>query len=176
MTEPAALIDTPRLRLRPFRASDFAAIAPLLGDDAFMAWSVPGPLHGDAARARLAKLIECYAANGFSKLAIFPKDADTLIGYCGLDTELIDGRRVVELGFRIARGQRGRGYAFEAAGAVLVDGFTRLDLASIVAFAEPGNTPSLKLLEKLGMALEREVALKGRRYLLHRSDNPGRQA
>jgi RimJ/RimL family protein N-acetyltransferase len=89
---------------------------------------------------------------------------------------VIDGHREVELGFRIGRDHRGRGYAFEAARAVLADGFARLDLASIVAYAEPGNAPSLKLLEKLGMPFERETDHHGRRYRIHRLDNPNRQA
>ena len=58
----------------------------------------------------------------------------------------------VELGYTLARAAWGRGYATEAARAVLHWGFAGLRLHRIVAVADPANTASLHVLEKLGMA------------------------
>ncbi len=45
----------------------------------------------------------------------------------------------------------GKGYATEAAQAVVQYGFTVLHIPEIVAFTVPANTQSLRVMEKLGM-------------------------
>ena len=57
----------------------------------------------------------------------------------------------IELGYTLARAAWGRGYATEAARAVLRWGFAGLRLHRIVAVADPANAASLHVLEKLGM-------------------------
>src|SRR4051812_43684644 len=57
----------------------------------------------------------------------------------------------VEVGYRLAREHWGTGYAAEAARASLRFGFAELGLDEIVAWTAVGNTPSRRVLEKLGM-------------------------
>ena len=57
----------------------------------------------------------------------------------------------VEIGWRLARDHLRKGYAEEAARLSLAFGFGRLALSEIVAFTLPGNEPSWRLMEKLGM-------------------------
>ena len=57
----------------------------------------------------------------------------------------------MELGYTLARAAWGRGYATEAAGAVLRWAFAGLRLHRMVAVADPANAASLRVLEKLGM-------------------------
>ena len=165
-------IETDRLELRPFADADLDALAALLADPAFMAFSIEGPMDCDQAEARLASLRACQAQNGYSKLAVISKSSGELVGYCGLESEVIDGRVEPELGFRIAARHRGQGLATEAARGVIDDAFGRLGLPRLYAFVEPANKPSRQVLAKLGMTDEgREIALKGRNYLLFRLDN-----
>jgi ribosomal-protein-alanine N-acetyltransferase len=55
------------------------------------------------------------------------------------------------MGWRLARAYWGQGYAFEAAQAVIEDGFGRLRLDEIVAYTGPANWRSWGLMERLGM-------------------------
>jgi RimJ/RimL family protein N-acetyltransferase len=56
------------------------------------------------------------------------------------------------MGWRLARPYWGQGYAFEAAQAVIDDGFGRLGLREIVAYTVPANRRSWGLMERLGMS------------------------
>lgn len=55
------------------------------------------------------------------------------------------------LGFLVKRDYRGRGYATEAARAVVDYGFEQLGLARILAGCDPENEASRRVLEKIGM-------------------------
>jgi RimJ/RimL family protein N-acetyltransferase len=57
----------------------------------------------------------------------------------------------VEIGWRIAAKYWNRGFASEAARAALRFGFETLQLEEIVSFTVPGNLPSRRVMEKVGM-------------------------
>ena len=78
------------------------------------------------------------------------RDSGELIGDAGLS--LLDGRGPeVEVGYTLARAWWGKGYATEAAGALLTAGFDDFGLDEIVAVADPANAASTRVLEKIGM-------------------------
>ena len=166
------LIETARLRLRPFIPNDLPELARLLADPDFMAWSVAGPLGEAEARRKLEAEIACFALHGFSKLALSLQDDPRLIGYCGLGRETIEGEPVPELGFRLSPPYRGEGLATEAAEAAIADAFGRLALPEIFAFAAPGNAPSRRVIAKLGMTYLRDIGLHGRDWRLYRLARP----
>jgi len=64
-----------------------------------------------------------------------------------------DGRQA-ELGYTLAPGFQGRGYATEAAKAVLAWLFDTLGLHRVSCSADPRNKPSLKVMRRLGMRKE----------------------
>ena len=72
-----------------------------------------------------------------------------LVGEAGLQP--LDGGPDVELTYTLARAAWGRGYATEAARAVLRWAFAGLLLPRVEAVADPGNHASLRVLEKAGM-------------------------
>mgnify|MGYP003794300379 FL=1 len=57
----------------------------------------------------------------------------------------------MEIGWRLTPDAWGKGLAFEAAQACLKWGFDKLDLKEIVSFTYKGNTPSRRLMDRLGM-------------------------
>jgi ribosomal-protein-alanine N-acetyltransferase len=63
----------------------------------------------------------------------------------------------VEVGWRLARAYWGCGYATEGARAALADGFGRLGLEEIVAYAVAENTPSRRVMERIGMTHDPSV-------------------
>ena len=166
------LLETERLLIRPFVASDESdAVALFTGKD-FMAWSLDGALSPDRARKKLRDLIALYATHGFSKLALFGKCDRRLIGYCGFGLEPIDGTPMPEFGFRLQLEERGKGFVPEAGRAVLADAFERLGMTFVQALVAEANAPSRRVLDKLGMTCERSVTLCAQEFLLYRLERP----
>jgi ribosomal-protein-alanine N-acetyltransferase len=108
------------------------------------------PLDRDGVAALLAAARAHWTAHGFGLLAITDRETGRLVGETGLHV-LEDGPDV-EVGYTLARAAWGRGYATEAATAVLRWGFAGLRLHRVVAVADPANHASLHVLDKLGMA------------------------
>jgi len=75
--------------------------------------------------------------------------AGRVVGECGI--ELLDGGPEVELGYTFARSAWGRGYATEAAAAVLRAAFDEMGMERIVACVRPPNVASHRVAEKIGM-------------------------
>ncbi len=84
--------------------------------------------------------------------AVELKQTSTLIGDCALKTET-DGRQA-EIGFTFSRAYRRRGFASEAVTRLLDYAFGQLDLHRVYAITDQENTPSVALLERLGMRRE----------------------
>jgi RimJ/RimL family protein N-acetyltransferase len=86
-------------------------------------------------------------------LAVVLKDSNTPIGMCGLlkREDLPDP----DIGFAYLPDFWGKGFAFEAATAVMNDARETLKLDRILAIVNPDNDASIKLLQRLGMSYER---------------------
>lgn len=86
-------------------------------------------------------------------LAITLGDEGSLVGMIEL-SHLSPTDRCAELGYWIAPGHRGRGYASEAARAMCEVGFRTLRLHRIEARAFARNRASIRVLEKAGLRHE----------------------
>ena len=87
----------------------------------------------------------------------------TPIGVCGLlYRESID---VTDVGFAILSPYRRRGYAYEAARAVMSYGQVTLGIDRIVALTSEENHASIRVLEKLGLSFEKIIKMS--------EDDPG---
>lgn len=98
--------------------------------------------------------------------------ADEPIGLCGLVRR--EGLADADLGFAFLPSGRGRGYALEAAQAVLTYGFNELALPRIAAITLPYNQRACQLLERLGMTLHGSIRIPadGPDKLLYSLPNP----
>lgn len=143
------IIETQRLLLRPFEPEDEAFVIATLIDNDFMVFSPSGPVDVATAQQRFQRLLHQPKDVGFAKLAIVVKHSQQLIGYCGAATCELDGRVEIELGYRLIKSARGLGYATEAAKALL-DSYALKGIHNIIAFTEPQNEPSIRVLQKLG--------------------------
>jgi RimJ/RimL family protein N-acetyltransferase len=85
------------------------------------------------------------------------KDGDTPAGICGLikREEFSDP----DIGFAFLKRYRENEYGIESAQAVLQYGLEALGLLRIIAFADPDNVPSVRLLKRLGFAYESDVRM-----------------
>lgn len=92
-----------------------------------------------------------YRDNGFGLWCV--ETNAECIGMCGfVKRDVLD---LPDLGFAFLPEAEGKGYAYEAAAAVLEHGRTVLELTDILAITTPDNEASQKLLRKLGF--ERDV-------------------
>jgi len=86
-------------------------------------------------------------------LAIVVRADDQLVGAVHL-REVSGEHRRGEMGYVLAAAQWGKGYATEAATAMLRFGFDQLGIHKIIATCDPDNVASAHVLEKIGMRYE----------------------
>lgn len=146
------MIETERLILRPWRASDVAPYAAMMADPEVTYWLGGGQSRAEA-EAHLKVLGETLKATGFSILALERKADGAFVGSAGLAPVRGDiaFAPAVEVGWRLAREAWGHGYATEAAKAAIDDGFSRVGLTEIVSFTAASNRRSRAVMERLGL-------------------------
>ncbi len=153
-------LETERLLLRPRSLGDLADLVAMDADPEVMRyvgglWAGPG----DAAE-ELARRIARPLPKGLGYWSIFPREAPGLfLGWVAIIPD--EGREPgegdgagmpeVEIGWRLARPAWGRGYAREAAAALLRHAFGPLGLERVVANIHPGNDRSIRVAEAIGM-------------------------
>jgi RimJ/RimL family protein N-acetyltransferase len=144
---------TPRLVLRRFGVGDLDAFAELNADPVVREFYKPQVLDRAASDANAQFYMAHWERHGFGRWAIEVPGVTPFAGVVGLMQTNFDAAftPAVEIGWRLGRHYWGHGYATEAARAVIVDGFTTLGLAEVVAFTVPANLRSRAVMERLGM-------------------------
>ena len=148
-------LETGRLTLRRMGLHDAAFVRDLLNEPSFLLHvGDKGVRTEDDARRYIEDgPLASYARRGFGLNLVQRRDGGEPVGICGLLKR--DWLEDVDLGFALRPPFWGRGYAFEAASAVLAHGREQLGLRRIVAVTSLGNEPSIQLLGKLGFRFER---------------------
>ncbi|HEX2103756.1 MAG TPA: GNAT family N-acetyltransferase [Solirubrobacteraceae bacterium] len=151
-----AVVETPRLRLRPWRAADdLPALTATCADPEVMRFVAPHrPLRADESAALLARIEDHWREHGYGLWALEPRaNGAGCIGFTGLaiPSFLPELLPAVEIGWRLDRAWWGRGLATEAARASVAYAFETLGLASVVSIIDARNERSLRVARKLGM-------------------------
>jgi ribosomal-protein-alanine N-acetyltransferase len=151
---PAATINTARLLLRPFVASDAQRVAELAGafEIADTTISIPHPYPAELAVDWITQH-QCGPHRSRALPLAVTEPASGLVGCVELRD--IDAEHAqAELGFWIGKPFWGLGYATEAAAALLRFGCESLDLNRVYAHHMVRNPASGRVLLKLGMRQE----------------------
>ena len=145
-------LETPRLRLRRWRAEDLEPFAALNADPEVME-HFPSTLSVEQTAEAMSWIAKHFERHGFGWWAVEVPGLTPFAGFIGLAVPAFETSFTpcVEIGWRLARPWWGQGLATEGAQAALAYGFERLGLAEIVAFTVPGNARSRRVMEKLGM-------------------------
>jgi RimJ/RimL family protein N-acetyltransferase len=148
---------TERLRLRAWRDSDLAPFAALNSDPRVMEF-FPAALSRAESDAFAARIQAGFARRGWGMWAVDAPGVSPFLGYVGLEEP---GAHVpvapcVEIGWRLAAEHWGKGYASEAARAVLRAGFERIGLDEIVSFTSEINRRSRAVMERIGLQFSGE--------------------
>ena len=155
------MIETARLVLRPPAADDLSWIAEHMNTPAVMR-NLGGVRSPEQVAEGLAGDLEAFGGGGHRRWTVWLREEDRRIGRCGLfriksDAAPAGLRGQNEIGWTLAEAFWGKGYAAEAARAVLGFGFGPLGLPVIFAQTSESNRASTRLMERLG--LERMPAL-----------------
>jgi RimJ/RimL family protein N-acetyltransferase len=101
--------------------------------------------------------VASYARFGFGLYLVELKETGASIGICGLIKR--ESLEDVDVGYAFLPSFWSKGYAAEAASAVLAYGKEVFGLSRIIAITTPDNAGSIKVLEKLGLRFERMIRL-----------------
>ena len=150
--EGAPVIETERLVLRPWAEEDRVPFAALNADPQVMRY-FPSVLDRTESDAMVEIARQRSREDGFCFQPAVIKASGRFIGFVGLSRprHALPFAPCVEVGWRLSRDAWGHGYASEAARAWLRFGFETLGLDEIVSFTTVTNTPSRRVMERIGM-------------------------
>jgi len=146
-------LKTERLILRKLEETDVERMFLLDSNADVMKYVGAAPLSELHQSQEVIKLIQKqYLETGLGRLAVIEKSTGLLIGWSGLKllTKETNGyKNIYELGYRFLPESWGKGFATEAAEAVLEYGFHGLKALIIYAYAHCENKASHRILTKL---------------------------
>lgn len=133
--------ETIRLRFRPYQTGDEAALAAVFADGESQRF-YPEMAELIHVRSWIITNLASYAQHGLGLWALERRDTGAFVGDCGLSYQEVEGSAELELGYHLARPERGRGYATEAARACLDFGFQHTTRERIGSIVHPANVAS----------------------------------
>lgn len=162
------ILETPRLLLRRQALADLDDLYALYCDPDVIRYIPDAPRSYAEAREELE-----WHQNGHPEhpelglWATIYKPTGQFIGRCGLLPWKIDGCDEVEVAYLLGKAYWGQGLGTEAAQAIAQYAFERLGLARLVCMIDPANQASLRVAQKIGMRLEKEMQDDLGPYLLY---------
>jgi RimJ/RimL family protein N-acetyltransferase len=152
------VLETARLRLRPLNPDDAAFILELVNDPDWIRFIGDRKVRNlDDARAYIGRTVAMYERHGVGSLATELKETGEALGICGLIRR--EGLDDVDIGFAFLPRHRSKGYAHEAASAVIAHGREKLGVKRVVAINSKDNASSARVLEKLGLRFEKTITM-----------------
>ncbi len=152
----AGPITTERLVLRAFEPEDADVVFEMQSDEDLLRYVEWGARTREEVAESLAKKIEANAIHDEGdvlSLAVTLADTGALVGDVVLQYPSSEHRRG-EIGYIVHPHHAGRGYTTEAARELLRIAFDDLAMHRVIGQVESRNTPSRRVLEKLGMREE----------------------
>jgi len=149
------VINTARLLIREFVLEDWRDVLASQRDPRYLRfypWS-------DRTESEVRDFVQVFLEQQVEKprrkfqLAISLPNGGPLIGTCGIRRKA-DNDREADIGYELAPEYWGKGYATEAAQAIVDFGFAKLSLHRISSWCIAENAASARVLEKVGLQLE----------------------
>lgn len=175
-------LHTRRGVLRQWKDSDLAPWAAMNADPEVRR-HFPSVATEEQAAAEAGRARDAIAQRGWGFWALEVPGLLPFAGFVGLAVPHYEAPWVpaVEIGWRLPRAAWGQGLATEAAQAALDFAFARLGLDEVVAITIPVNTPSRRVMERLGMVRDEagdfdhpriDAGHPMRRHVLYRKARP----
>jgi len=164
------VLETERLRLRGHRLDDFANCAAMWADPLVIRYIGGKPLSEEEAWTRFLRYAGHWWLLGFGYWVAEEKATGNFVGEIGF----ADYRRAIEpslkgvpeIGWVLALGAHGKGFATEAVRAVVKWGDERFESARTTCIIAPDNLASIRVAEKCGYRQTRVASYKGHPTLM----------
>jgi len=165
-------LTTERLIIRAPVVADFPAYALLLASP--RANYMGGPYAKRAAWGLFCHDVACWELFGHGGLMIDLRTTGECVGKVGINHGPLFPEK--ELGWQLYEGQQGRGYATEAAMALLGWAARTLRLDCLVSYVHPENRRSAAIAERLGATIDPDAPKPNSGDLVYRYLPPRRTA
>jgi ribosomal-protein-alanine N-acetyltransferase len=160
------IVETPRLIVNKLDTADAPFILELVNSPGWLEFIGDRGIRNiaDAERYIGDGPMASYEKNGFGLYLVALKQGGISIGICGILKR--DTLEYPDIGFALLPSYTGKGYALEAAMAVLQYAHTKLQLKKIQAITKEKNHRSIQLLSRLGLLFQNNIKLNGSEEML----------
>ncbi|TSB48257.1 GNAT family N-acetyltransferase [Alkalicoccobacillus porphyridii] len=141
-------LHTKRLTIRPFKSTDWQDVHAYTCNPTVMHYLPEEVFSEEAAK----QFVQDHSGEDAKQFAVTIKDTNQLIGHISFFPYF--GRHTYEIGWVFHPSFYNKGYATEAAAAVIHFAFSNMDIHRIIATCQPENHASYKIMEKIGMRRE----------------------
>lgn len=155
-------VESKNIVLKPFSMKDIKDLYTLFSDEKVMKY-IPDGIYSYERVVDLVNwmVCHCYEENTQDNIekfgvSVMLKASSKVIGWCGLGS-LDCAPSDIELFYGLSSDHWGKGFATEAANAMLYYGFNIIGLSRIVAVVNPSNLASKRVIEKIGMTYEKTI-------------------
>ena len=163
-------VQSTRLLLRPFRDDDATALLALNSDPKVLEFTADAPFQDKADALDFIKTYRKDTPAGLGRYAVIRRQDEEFLGWCGLKYH--PEADVVDLGYRFFQAHWKKGYATEAANAMITYGFDRLKYPFLVAHSHIKNFGSQKVLERCDFKQIKQITYDNQPAFLYKKDNP----
>jgi RimJ/RimL family protein N-acetyltransferase len=145
--------DTDRLHIRLMRSADAPTVVEIRNDPAvahYQDWDLPYTTERALGMLAGQDQLDDITTDGWTALAI--AHDGVVVGDLAL--HMSGGGRIAEIGYTLSVAAQGRGFAREAAGALVDRIFDEYPVHRVSADLSPDNRPSMRVLEHIGLVYE----------------------
>jgi RimJ/RimL family protein N-acetyltransferase len=164
-------LETTRLRLEPFELSHFDGLRAMESDPEIMRYISNGVVKTpEETLTSIERVQSRWQQYGFSWWAMREKESGEIVGACCLQHLDNQDGAPLEIGWRLNAYYHGKGFATEAAQAIVKFAVEQVGVKYLVAVADPENAASQKVMQRLGMtykAIEQHYDVPCVVYELH---------
>jgi [ribosomal protein S5]-alanine N-acetyltransferase len=126
-----------------------------------------------AVHRRLGSKLAHWERHGFGQWFFRDRVTRAMIGRGGPQHTMASGRDEIEIGWAVVPERWREGLATELARASLDVVFGSLALSEVIAYTQPHNLASQRVMDKSGFVYERDITVEAQPFLLYRQSAPG---
>lgn len=141
-------LKTERLSIRKFQSTDWQAVLEYTSDSNVMKYLPDGIFTEQDAK----DFVNSNIGENAEKFAVILNDGNVLIGHMVFHPWY--GENTYEIGWVLHPNYHSKGFATEAALAIVKYAFEEVNVHRIIATCQPQNIPSYRIMEKIGMRRE----------------------
>lgn len=166
--KPITIANTKRLIIRELAPEDIKDIYAIYQDEEIRKFIPDIDEYLNVEMEKQAAYIRnVYSFYGYGIWGVFSKTTKKLIGKCGIENQIVDGKEEITLSYLLDSRHWGYGYAIECGNAVFQYASEQLDIKRIVAVIDKKNIRSIHTAKNLNMTFEKEITYKNHDCLLY---------